>query len=227
MRVEFQLHGLEAVHQGLDCLQTKTVLLFWRIYQCRDATQIQPTSCKTRPYIMEYVRFRLDRPEGLPPVPGLHDLRHAGWRRGCSTGTNHALHPSGARPGHQLLRHRRHVFAGRNDPPAGRSANTPTATWCWPQGVLPDERQTLTTAACRASTSSAGIDASLKRLGTGLRNLYIIHRFDPHAHRRDAGALDVNVRSGRAHTSAPRRCSRGSSCGCWPSRPTASPASSR
>ncbi len=70
----------------------------------------------------------------------------------------------------------------------GRARSSPGGSWRAPrpreeyvardQGVRPDDARARTAAACRASTSSSAIDASLRRLGMDYVDLYQIHRWD-------------------------------------------------
>ena len=69
---------------------------------------------------------RQHRPQGLPHLPRLHELRHPRVARlGARRGGEPAVLPARAGDGDQLLRHRRHVLATA---PARRSPAGPSAT---------------------------------------------------------------------------------------------------
>ena len=125
---------------------------------------------------------RHDRAEGLAALPRHHDLRHAGVAAvGARRGGQPAVHPARARARHQLLRHRRHVFArrqrgGRRPRPEGlRQARRGRDRH---QGLLPGRRARQQPRPV-AQAHHVGHRRSLRRLGLDYVDLYQIHRFDP------------------------------------------------
>ena len=71
-------------------------------------------------------------------------------------------------------------------------------TSCWRRRCAGGWATGRTRSACRASTSSQAVEASLKRLDTDYIDLYQIHRFDPLTNIEDTlRALDDLVRAGK------------------------------
>ena len=143
-----------------------------------------------------------DRRQGLAAVPGLHELRRPSWRPWV-------LDEAAAQPffrravesGHQLLRHRRHVLAGRRArrSPAGPCASTRRLEECVvATKVFNAMGDGPNMPGLSRKHIQQGCEASLRRLGVETIDLYQIHRFDPHTPIDETlAALDLLVRQGK------------------------------
>ena len=161
---------------------------------------------------------RTHRPRRLAHLPGLYDLRRAGPRPAsvdAGRGGEPADHPARPRPRHQLLRHRqrllrRHQRRDRRPRPArlrparrGRPRH---------QGLLSDAAGPRTSAVCRARPSSR---RSTPACGASAPTTSTCIRFTAgtttRRSRRRSRRCTTWSSPARSATSAPRRCSPGSS----------------
>ena len=122
---------------------------------------------------------RHDGAEGLAALPRHHDLRHAGVAAvGAGRGGQPSVHQARHRARHQLLRHRRHVFARRERagrrPRARRTSRKRDEIVLATKVFYPVERPRQRAAACRASTSCR---RSTRRCGASAWTTSISTRF--------------------------------------------------